>query len=196
MMNRVDLIGRLTRDLELRRANSGMSILRFTVAVDRRRKQPGEQSADFISCVAFGKTAENMARFLHKGSMISVEGRIQTGSYVNQQGQKVYTTDVIADSVQFLEPRSGAGQGYGQSNDFDGGMDAYGSASYGGNAGYGYSQPSSPNPYAQSVDNGFGAPSKPAASSNAYSAPAASHGDEHAFDEADTLDIASDDLPF
>ncbi len=106
-MNRVELVGRLTRDPEMRMSQSGTGVVRFSIAVDRIRKVEGQPEADFISCVAFGKTAEFMSNYLHKGYLISVEGRIQTGSYDNQQtGQKVYTTDVVCDSVQNLTPRN------------------------------------------------------------------------------------------
>ena len=217
MMNRVDLIGRLTRDPELRRSANGNSVLRFSLAVDRRIKQPGGPEADFISCVAFGKTADNMARFLHKGSLIAVEGSIQTGSYVNQQGAKVYTTDIIANHVQFLESKK-ASQGYEASNT------AYGTQSYGqanyqnqgynGYQGYGSDQPyggyqdsyqssgysSQQNPYAQSVDNGFTTPA-PAKPARPAATPSFGNADESEdmsdlFDNSQTLDISSDDLPF
>lgn len=192
-MNRVDLIGRITRDLEPRRSASGTTVLRFTVAVDRRFKQPGQPEADFISCVAFGKTADNMARYLHKGSLISVEGRIQTGSYVNQQGQKVYTTDVVADQVSFLETRKQAqagGNSYGQGGYDNGG---YGNNSYGGNQnsyGGGYGQS---NPYAQSVPNSFNQPSSMGGSHSDYSG---ADDSSSIVDDSQTLEIASDDLPF
>lgn len=104
-MNRVGLIGRLTKDPELRQA-SGSASCRFTLAVDRYRSSQGKSETDFIGCIAFGKTAENMGRYLHKGSKVGVDGRIQTGSYVNRQGTKVYTTDVIADHIDFLDSRS------------------------------------------------------------------------------------------
>ncbi len=105
-MNSVELVGRLTKEPEMRMSQSGTGIVRFTLAVDRIRKIEGQPEADFISCVAFGKTAEFMSNYLHKGYLISVEGRIQTGSYDNQQtGQKVYTTDVMCESVQNLTPR-------------------------------------------------------------------------------------------
>lgn len=104
-MNRVGLIGRLTKDPELRQA-SGSASCRFTLAVDRRRSSQGQPETDFISCVCFGKTAENISRYLHKGSKVGIDGRIQTGSYINRQGTKVYTTDVIADHIDFLDSRS------------------------------------------------------------------------------------------
>lgn len=116
-MNSVNIIGRITKDLDVRRAQSGTSCCSFSVAVDRTYKQPGQPDADFIRCKAFGKTADNMQRFLHKGSQIGVTGHIQTGSYNNQQGQKVYTTDVIADHVDFLDPKnSQQDNGYGNDN--------------------------------------------------------------------------------
>ena len=107
MINRVVLVGRLTRDPELKYTTNGIANLRFTVAVNRTfTNQSGERQADFIGCVAWRAQAENMAKFLRKGSLIGVEGRIETGSYQAQDGTTRYTTDVIADSVQFLEPRS------------------------------------------------------------------------------------------
>lgn len=105
MINRVILVGRLTRDPELRKTQSGASVVSYTIAVNRRVQTPGQPDADFINCVAWNKTADLMAQYLHKGSLIGVEGRIQTRSYDNQQGQRVYVTEVITDSVQFLEPK-------------------------------------------------------------------------------------------
>ncbi len=105
MINRTVLVGRLTKDPQLSYTPSGIATARFTVAVNRPFKNEGEQQADFISCVAWRKNAENLANFMKKGNLIGLEGRIQTGSYEGQNG-KVYTTDVVADSIQFLEPRS------------------------------------------------------------------------------------------
>ena len=106
-MNRVILIGRMTTDPELRESNSGTSYIRFSLAVDRRFKRDGdEQTADFINCVAFGRTGEFMERFGRKGTKFLVEGRIQTGSYTNRDGQKVYTTDVVVENVEFAESKS------------------------------------------------------------------------------------------
>ena len=105
-MNRVELVGRLTKDPELRYTSSNIASVRFTLAVNRTfQNQNGERETDFISCVAWRNQAENMKKYVTKGSLISVEGRIQTGSY-DKDGQKVYTTDVVADSVQFLESKS------------------------------------------------------------------------------------------
>lgn len=104
-MNSVQLVGRLTKDPDVRYTDGGTSIARFTIACDRRFKKDGEDSADFISCVAFGKTAEFMEKYFSKGKKLGLNGRIQTGSYTNKDGQKVYTTDIIVDNVEFVESR-------------------------------------------------------------------------------------------
>ncbi|MGE7114691.1 single-stranded DNA-binding protein [Lysinibacillus sp. NPDC047702] len=110
MINRTVLVGRLTKDPELRYTPNGIASCRFTVAVNRTfSNEQGERDADFISCVAWRKQAENLANYQRKGALIGLEGRIQTGSYEGQNGQRVYTTDVVADSIQFLEPRSNTG---------------------------------------------------------------------------------------
>lgn len=105
-MNNVSLIGRLTKDPELRYTPSGVAVARFTLAVNRTFKKEGEQQADFINVVTWRKTAENTANFLRKGSLAGVGGRIQTGSYDGQDGKKVFTVEVVAENVQFLEPKS------------------------------------------------------------------------------------------
>ncbi len=105
-MNKAILIGRLTRDPEVRYTDGGTSIARLTLAVDRRYKQEGGQTADFISCIAFGKTAEFIERYFKQGSKIAADGRIQTGSYTNKDGVKVYTTDVVIENVEFAESKS------------------------------------------------------------------------------------------
>lgn len=106
MINSVTLVGRLTKDPELRYTPSGVAVARFTLAVNRTFKKEGEQQADFINVVTWRKTAENTANFCKKGSQIAVTGRIQTGSYEGQDGKRVYTTEVVAENVQFLEPKS------------------------------------------------------------------------------------------
>ena len=108
-MNRVILMGRLTRDAEIRysQGESSTAIARFSLAVDRRfRREGDEQTADFINCVAFGRTAEFMERFGRKGTKFVAEGRIQTGSYTNKDGQRVYTTDVVVEEQEFAESKS------------------------------------------------------------------------------------------
>jgi single-strand DNA-binding protein len=108
-MNKVILMGRLTRDPEVRysQGDASTAIARFSLAVDRRFKREGEdQTADFINCVAFGRTAEFMERYARKGTKFVVEGRIQTGSYTNKDGQKVYTTEVYVENLEFAESKS------------------------------------------------------------------------------------------
>lgn len=111
MINKVVLIGRLTRDLELRKTPSGASCISFNLAVDRSRKSDGQPDADFIGCVAWNKTADIMNQYLHKGSLIAIEGRIQTRSYDNQQGQRVYVTEVVTEGLTFLDPKKSQSQG-------------------------------------------------------------------------------------
>ena len=118
MINNVVLIGRLTKDPELKYTQTGIATTRFTLAVNRPFKnQNGENKADFINIQVWRKQAENVANYLKKGSLAGVTGRIQTGSYENQQGQRIYTTDVVADSVQFLEPKGNSGQQQTKQND-------------------------------------------------------------------------------
>ena len=104
-MNNVSLMGRSVKDPDVRTAGS-TTVGRITLAVDRRYKKEGEPSADFISCVAFGKTAEALEKYVRKGTKIALTGRIQTGSYTNKDGNKVYTTDVIMDSWEFAESKN------------------------------------------------------------------------------------------
>ena len=105
-MNKVILIGRLTADPDIRYSNDGTAIARYYLAVDRRYKKESEQSADFISCVVFGKGGEFAEKYLKKGTKIAVEGRIQTGSYTNREGKKVYTTDVVVEAQEFAESKA------------------------------------------------------------------------------------------
>ena len=151
MINRVVLTGRLTRDLELRRTQSGTSVVSFTLAVDRNFRREGQPEADFINCVAWNRQAETMAQYLHRGSLIGVDGRLQTRNYENQQGQRVYVTEVVVDNFTFLESRAQSQQA---------------AATYNPNP--------MPSQSQQPVDSSF----------------------DTSFDENDTLDIASDDLPF
>ena len=116
-MNKVILMGRLTRDPDVRyrtlEDGSTSVTARYTLAVDRRFKQEGGQSADFVGCVSFGRQAEFAERYLHQGTKITISGRIQTGSYTNREGQKVYTTDVVIEEQEFAESKA-AGEGRGQ----------------------------------------------------------------------------------
>ena len=121
-MNKVILMGRLTRDPEVRYGGANNSaVARFSLAVDRRfKRENDEQTADFINCVAFGKTGEFLEKYAKKGTKFVVEGRIQTGSYTNKDGQKVYTTDVVCENVEFAESKNSQSNG-GSASGFDGG---------------------------------------------------------------------------
>lgn len=149
-MNKVVLIGRITRDLELRKTQSGTSVVSFTLAVNRRQKSEGQPDADFIRCTAWGKQAEIMAQYLTKGSQVGIDGRIQTGSYQDRNGQTVYTTDVVVENFDFLSSK--------------GSTTAQSSQSYNTGANVGY-QPDEPSSNDSDLPN-------------------------------ESLDIASDDLPF
>lgn len=107
-MNKIILMGRLTKDPEVRysQGNNPMAIARYTLAVERKFKRDGEASADFINCIAFGKNGEFAEKYLHKGIKILVEGRWQSGSYTNRDGQKVYTNDCVVESCEFAESKN------------------------------------------------------------------------------------------
>lgn len=146
-MNSVNLIGRLTKDVDLRYTQSGLAVGRFSVAIDRPKKDGQDNGADFPNCVAYGKTAENLANYVHKGEMVGVTGCIRTGSYTGKDGRKVYTTDISVASVQFLNSRSSGGQNNGYQNN---GYQSSGQNNNGyQNNGYqnngGYQQQSTPN---------------------------------------------------
>jgi single-strand DNA-binding protein len=112
MMNRVVLVGRLTKDPELRYTPNGVPVATFTLAVNRSfTNQAGEREADFINCVVWRKPAENVANFLKKGSLAGVDGRVQTRNYEGSDGKRVYVTEIMAESVQFLEPKNSGGGG-------------------------------------------------------------------------------------
>ncbi len=112
-MNKVILMGRLTRDPEVRysQGEQATAVARYTLAVDRRfRRDNDQQTADFINCVAFGRSGEFAEKYFHKGIKIAITGRIQTGSYTNQEGQKVYTTDVVVEEQEFAESKAASEQ--------------------------------------------------------------------------------------
>lgn len=163
MINRVVLVGRLTKEPELRTTPSGAKVCQYTLAVNRTRKAEGQPDADFINCVSWNKTAELMNQYLIKGALIGIEGRIQTRSYDNQQGQRVYVTEVQCESVAFLEPKRNVEE---------------------------QNQQSQPNTY-ETQNQAYTEPkTKPQEQPVQY----AVNLTEQA--EIDTLDIASDDLPF
>ena len=182
-MNSVALIGRLTRDPEIRYTGDQMAIATFSIAIDRPPRRDGTRETDFPRITVFGRQAENCEKYLKKGRMVGVTGRIQTGSYTNKNGDKVYTTDIVADRVEFLEwgDREGGqnqggygsqggygqqGQGgygnqgsYGQSGGFYGGQNNYGQSqnSYGQQSQGGYSQGGyGQGGYGQQSQSGFG----------------------------------------
>ena len=130
-MNKVVLMGRLTRDPDVRysQGESATAVARYTLAVDRRFRRDGDQSADFIGCVAFGRQAEFAEKYLRQGTKIAISGRIQTGSYTNRDGQKVYTTDVVVEEQEFAESRREQSQ-----NNPDQNHSGQNQNSYGGNA--------------------------------------------------------------
>ena len=112
-MNKVILMGRLTRDPDVRysQGEKSMAIARYTLAVDRKFKREGEQTADFISCVCFGRAAEFAEKYFRQGLRITISGRIQTGSYTNKDGNKVYNTDVVVEEQEFAESKGSGGSG-------------------------------------------------------------------------------------
>ncbi|SFL39309.1 single-strand binding protein [Gracilibacillus orientalis] len=117
MLNRVVLVGRLTKDPDLRYTPNGIAVAKFTVACNRPfSNQQGQREADFINCVTWRKQAENLANYMSKGSLIGLDGRIQTRNFDNQDGQRIFMTEVVADSIQFLETKSGSNNGQGNSN--------------------------------------------------------------------------------
>lgn len=166
MINRAILVGRLTRDPELRRTQNDIPVTTFTLAVNRTfRNQQGEQEADFINCVVWRRQAENVAKYVNKGSLVGVEGRIQSRSFDDQEGKRRFVTEIVADSVQFLETK--ASQQNQQQNYNDNYNDNY--------AGGGYNQ----NQNQYSNNNGQ-------TNNNNRQKP----------DDLKDIDIAEDDLPF
>lgn len=108
MINKVILVGRLTKNPEIRKTPNGASICKFTLAVSRKVKAQGQPDADFISCVAWNKTADLMYQYLKKGSLIGIDGRLQTGKFTNNNGETIYTCDVMVESLQFLDKKEEA----------------------------------------------------------------------------------------
>ncbi|MDO5456425.1 MAG: single-stranded DNA-binding protein [Eubacteriales bacterium] len=209
-MNRVVLMGRLTREPDVRytQGENSMCIVRYTLAVDRRFSRGAGNdgnSADFIPCVVFGRSAEFAEKYLHKGTKIAVSGRIQTGSYTNRDGQKVYTTEVVVEDQEFAESRNASGGGNyggqggynggsqggyrgGQSSYRDGGQGGYNSGSQGGyNAGQGSS-------YNGGGQSDFG--SNAGAQGNAGSAPQDAGGEDSLDGFMNLPDGIDEELPF
>ena len=148
-MNKVILMGRLTRDPEVRysQGENSLAIARYTLAVDRRFKRDAEQSADFINCVAFGRSAEFAEKYFHQGIKIALSGRIQTGSYTNREGVKVYTTEVVVEDQEFAESKNAQQEA--------GGYRANSAPSYSGNAGGSTASNTPAGAPAPDLDDGF-----------------------------------------
>ena len=142
-MNKVILMGRLTRDPDIRytHGDNSLCIASYTLAVDRRYKQNSEQDADFIPCVAFGKSGEFVEKHFRKGIKIGVVGRIQTGSYTNKDGVKVYTTEVVVEEQEFVESKNASGGGQTGGNSQPAGNSNSGNSQPAGNSNSGNSQP-------------------------------------------------------
>ncbi|MFI3546889.1 single-stranded DNA-binding protein [Mammaliicoccus sciuri] len=170
MINRTVLVGRLTKKPEYRTTPNGIAVTTFTVAINRSfTNQNGERQADFINCVSFKNTAEAVNNYLQKGSLAGVEGRIQTRNYENNEGKRVYVTEVVCDSVQFLEPKSNNQQ---QSN--------YHPPQYNQQQGYQQQNYQQPNNYQQPQNNQYQAPQQHNPFTNANG----------------PIDINDEDLPF
>ena len=165
-MNISILIGRIATDLELKQTQSGTAMCSFTLAVNRPKKQGEEQQTDFIRCKTFGKTAELLNQYQHKGNRLGVVGTIQTGSYQNQEGQTIYTTDVMVNRVEFLEPRKEQNASQAQNT-------VQQATNY------------------QNPTNYMGQPQN-----NVYTSVQTPQNYNQMFDGSETLDISSDDLPF
>lgn len=185
-MNSVQLIGRLTREVDLKFTQNGTAMGTFTLAIDRRfTNQQGERETDFIRCVVWRKAAENLANFTRKGSLIGVEGRIQTRTYDNPQGQRQYITEVVVENFDFLEPKSvteqrpkGESSHHHYANDSAG----YGSSpTYGQSSGSNYSQQNTQQPAFN--------PGSPSYQTNYKQNPFAN-------EDMEPVDVSEDDLPF
>lgn len=191
MINRAVLTGRLTRDPELRYTTSGTAVVSFTLAVDRQfRNQNGDRDADFVNCVIWRKSAENFSNFTHKGSLVGVEGRIQTRNYENQQGNRVYVTEVVVDNFALLEPRQNGGMNQGgQQQPFNNGSNqpfaGQPQQQFGGNQPQTNNAPQG-NP---SSNNGFGG-NTPANNDAPFSAGNTNNDGEQ------KIDVSDDELPF
>ena len=165
-MNISILIGRIATDLELKQTANGKSYLGFTLAVNRPKKEDGTQEADFIRCKTFGKIAELVSQYMHKGSRLGVVGTIQTGSYQNQDGQTIYTTDVMVNRIEFLESKKEQNASQAQNT-------VQQTTNY------------------QNPTNYMGQPQN-----NVYTSVQTPQNYNQMFDSNETLNISSDDLPF
>jgi len=193
MINRVVLVGRLTRDPELRYTSSGAAVASFTVAVNRTfTNAQGEREADFINCVIWRKAAENFSNFTNKGSLVGVDGRLQSRSYENQQGQRVYVTEVVVDNFSLLESRAESekrSSGSSNSNNNFGGNNGSNNNSNPNQAPYNNQQSqSNQSPFGNNNNNNNNQSNNNSNNSNNMSDPFA--------DNSKPIDISDDDLPF
>ncbi|AGE37775.1 MULTISPECIES: single-stranded DNA-binding protein [Lactiplantibacillus] len=193
MINRTILVGRLTRDPELRYTNGGAAVATFTIAVNRQfTNQNGEREADFISCVIWRKAAENFANFTHKGSLVGIDGRIQTRNYENQQGVRVYVTEVVVENFSLLESRAESerhqsANGGSGNNNYNNNNNGY--SNQGQNAAPQQSSANNNNPFGNgNTGNASSAAPSSSANNNNQADPFANNGDQ--------IDISDDDLPF
>jgi single-strand DNA-binding protein len=193
MINRTILVGRLTRDPELRYTNGGAAVATVTSAVNRQfTNQNGEREADFISCVIWRKAAENFANFTHKGSLVGIDGRIQTRNYENQQGVRVYVTEVVVENFSLLESRAESerhqsANGGSGNNNYNNNNNGY--SNQGQNAAPQQSSANNNNPFGNgNTGNASSAAPSSSANNNNQADPFANNGDQ--------IDISDDDLPF
>ncbi len=190
MINRTILVGRLTRDPELRYTNGGAAVATFTIAVNRQFTNQNE--ADFISCVIWRKAAENFANFTHKGSLVGIDGRIQTRNYENQQGVRVYVTEVVVENFSLLESRAESerhqsANGGSGNNNYNNNNNGY--SNQGQNAAPQQSSANNNNPFGNgNTGNASSAAPSSSANNNNQADPFANNGDQ--------IDISDDDLPF
>lgn len=178
MLNRVVLVGRLTKDPDLRYTPSGVAVANFTIAVNRPfSNQQGQREADFINCVVWRRPAENLANFMSKGGLIGVDGRVQTRSYDDPDGKRVFVTEIVADSVQFLESKGG------QSSGASGNQ---GAPNYNQDYNKGQNQQNQMNQYNQNNNS----------NNNQGNSQSNNHSDNPFQDSGEPIDISDDDLPF
>jgi single-strand DNA-binding protein len=185
MINRVVLVGRLTKDPELRYTANGIAVASFTLAVNRPfSNAQGQKEADFINVVVWRKQAENVANYLKKGSQAGVDGRIQTRSFDNNEGRRIFMTEIVGDSVQFLEPRGSGGTGGGGNEYASQGAGQDNSGQQNDNSGY----QNNPNSNSGQAGSNQGKQGKQGGQGNQNDDPFASDGKP--------IDINDDDLPF
>jgi len=207
MINRVVLVGRLTRDPELRYTANGAAVANFTVAVNRSfTNASGEREADFIGCIIWRKAAENFANFTKKGSLVGIDGRIQTSSYDNQQGQRVYRTDVVVENFSLLESRAESERRNSDSNNNSNSAPSYNNNNQSNQSSYGNNNNNSSNnnSYNNNSGNGGNAGSNSNYSNNSNKSNNNNNQSNNSntnmsdpfADNSKPIDISDDDLPF